>query len=128
LRQVVDNLLTNARVHTPAGAPIHVRLAAEDEWAVLEVADEGPGVPAEEADTIFERFHRIDRSRARSKGGVGLGLAIVRSLVEAHGGAVSYRPRAGGGSVFWVSLPLAPGARPASARAETASGERSLRD
>ena len=61
LRQVVDNLLTNARVHTPAATPIHVRVAAEGERVVLEVADEGPGVPAEEADKIFERFHRTDR-------------------------------------------------------------------
>src|SRR6266536_6224141 len=120
LRQVVDNLLTNARVHTPAGTPIQVRLAAEDGEVVLEVSDEGPGVPAEEADRIFERFHRIDRSRARSQGGVGLGLAIVRSVVEAHGGAVAHRPRPGGGSVFRVSLPLAPGARSAAARPETA--------
>ncbi len=71
LRQVVDNLLTNARVHTPAGTPIHVRLGAEDEQVVLEVADAGPGVPAEEADSIFERFYRTDRSRTRSQGGVG---------------------------------------------------------
>jgi two-component system OmpR family sensor kinase len=128
LRQVVDNLLTNARVHTPAGTPVHVRLASEDERAVLEVSDEGPGVPAEEADRIFERFHRIDRSRARSQGGVGLGLAIVRSVVETHGGTVVYRPRPGGGSVFQVSLPLAPGVRSPAARAETAWTERSLRE
>jgi two-component system, OmpR family, sensor kinase len=128
LRQVVDNLLTNARVHTPAGTPVHVRLASEDERAVLEVSDEGPGVPAEEADRIFERFHRIDRSRARSQGGVGLGLAIVRSVVETHGGTVVYRPRPGGGSVFQVSLPLAPGVRSPAARAKTAWTERSLRD
>src|ERR671931_755849 len=120
LRQVVDNLLTNDRVHTPAATPIHVRVAAEGERVVLEVADEGPGVPAEEAERIFERFHRIDRSRARSHGGVGLGLAIVRSVVEAHGGAVSYRRRPEGGSIFGVSLPPAPGARSARARAETA--------
>jgi two-component system, OmpR family, sensor kinase len=125
LRQVVDNLLTNARVHTPGGTLVHLRLTAEDGRAVLEVSDEGPGVPAEEADRIFERFHRIDRSRARSQGGVGLGLAIVRSVVEAHGGAVVYRPRPGGGSVFRVSLPLA---RPAVARAETSRAERSLCD
>jgi two-component system, OmpR family, sensor kinase len=110
LRQVVDNLLTNARVHTPAGTPIHVRLGVEDEQVVLEVADAGPGVPAEEADSIFERFYRTDRSRTRSQGGVGLGLAIVRSLVEAHGGTVAYRPRPGGGSVFRIVLPLAPAA------------------
>jgi two-component system OmpR family sensor kinase len=107
LRQVVDNLLTNARVHTPAATPVLVRLGAEDEEVVLEVADEGPGVPPDEADRIFERFHRTDRSRTRSQGGVGLGLAIVRSLVEAHGGAVGYRARQGGGSVFRVVLPLA---------------------
>jgi two-component system OmpR family sensor kinase len=107
LRQVVDNLLTNARVHTPAGTPIHVRLAAEDEGVVLEVADAGPGVPAAEAERIFERFYRTDGSRTRSQGGVGLGLAIVRSVVEAHGGAVGYRPRPGGGSVFRVVLPPA---------------------
>jgi two-component system OmpR family sensor kinase len=110
LRQVVDNLLRNARVHTPAGTPIHVRLAAEGEQVVLDVADEGPGVPAEEADRIFERFYRTDRARTRSRGGVGLGLPIVRSLVEAHGGAVGYRARPGGGSVFRVVLPLAPAA------------------
>jgi two-component system OmpR family sensor kinase len=126
LRQVVDNLLTNARVHTPAATPVHVRLASEDERAVLEVADEGPGVPAEEADRIFERFHRIDRSRARSQGGVGLGLAIVRSVVEAHGGAVDYRPRPGGGSVFRMSLPLAPAARSGDGSAEASSSERSV--
>jgi two-component system OmpR family sensor kinase len=107
LRQVVDNLLTNARVHTPAATPIDVRLAAEEEGVVLEVADAGPGVPAEDVDRIFERFYRTDQSRTRSQGGVGLGLAIVRSLVEAHGGAVAYSARPGGGSVFRVVLPLA---------------------
>jgi two-component system OmpR family sensor kinase len=116
LRQVVDNLLTNARVHTPARTPIDVRLAGEDAEAVLEVADAGPGVPAEEADKIFERFHRTDQSRTRSQGGVGLGLAIVRSLVEAYGGAIGYRPRPAGGSVFRVVLPLAPAADSADAR------------
>jgi two-component system, OmpR family, sensor kinase len=107
LRQVLDNLLTNARFHTPAGTSIHVRLAAENEGVVLEVSDAGPGVAAEEADRIFERFYRTDHSRTRSQGGVGLGLAIVRSVVEAHGGAVAYRPRPGGGSVFSVVLPPA---------------------
>jgi two-component system, OmpR family, sensor kinase len=121
LRQVVDNLLTNARVHTPARTPVHVRLAGADREVGLEVADEGPGVPAEEADRIFERFYRTDRSRTRSQGGVGLGLAIVRSLVEAHGGAVSYHARPGGGSVFRVALPLASAAGSAEARLETAT-------
>jgi two-component system OmpR family sensor kinase len=121
LRQVVDNLLTNARVHTPAETAINVRLAAEDEGVVLEVADAGPGVPAEEADRIFERFYRTDDSRTRSQGGVGLGLAIVSSVVEAHGGAVGYRARPGGGSVFRVVLPPAPAADAQDARPEAAS-------
>jgi len=120
LRHLVDNLLTNARVHTPAGTPVHVLLAAEDGEVVLEVADEGPGVPAEEADRIFERFYRTDRSRTRSQGGVGLGLAIVRSVVEAHRGAVGYRPGTRGGSVFRVVLPLGR----TDARAEPAPAER----
>jgi two-component system, OmpR family, sensor kinase len=119
LRQVVDNLLTNARMHTPPGTAIHVELTAADEQAVLEIADEGPGVPAEEVEKIFERFYRTDRSRTRSQGGVGLGLAIVRSLVEAHGGAVAYRPRPGGGSIFRVALPLASAADSGEARPET---------
>jgi two-component system OmpR family sensor kinase len=121
LRQVVDNLLGNARVHTPAGTPIHVRLATEDKQVVLEVADEGPGVPVEEADRIFERFYRTDRSRTRSQGGAGLGLAIVRSLVEAHTGAVAYRPRPGGGSVFRIVLPLAVAGRSGDVRPATAT-------
>jgi two-component system, OmpR family, sensor kinase len=111
-------------VHTPPGTAIHVRLAAADEQAVLEIADEGPGVPAEEVDRIFERFYRTDRSRARSQGGVGLGLAIVRSLVEAHGGAVAYRPRPGGGSIFSVALPLAPAAALADGPPGTVRAER----
>ena len=129
LRQVVDNLLTNARVHTPPGTPIDVRLAGEDAEAVLEVADEGPGVPAEEAEKIFERFHRTDQSRTRRQGGVGLGLAIVRSLVEAYGGAVEYHPRPGGGSVFRVVLPLASTEEPADARPKktTTPAEQTLR-
>ena len=121
LRQVVDNLLANARLHTPAGTPVDVRLAAQGEEVVLEVADAGPGVPPEEAEQIFERFYRTDRSRTRSQGGVGLGLAIVRSVVEAHAGRVSYRPRPGGGSVFRVVLPAASTAESADARSETAS-------
>jgi two-component system OmpR family sensor kinase len=127
IRQVVDNLLTNARVHTPAGTPVHVRLAAEDGKAVLEVADEGPGVPAEEADRIFERFYRTDRSRTRNQGGVGLGLAIVRSVVEAHGGAIGYHAHPGGGSVFHTVLPLAPAADSERAAPAEATAERPLR-
>ena len=107
LRQVVDNLLTNVRVHTPPKTLIYVSLGSDGDSVVLEVEDAGPGVPLADAERIFERFYRADRARTRSRGGVGLGLAIVRAIVEAHGGSVGYGPRPGGGSVFRVVLPRA---------------------
>jgi two-component system OmpR family sensor kinase len=125
LRHVIDNLLTNARVHTRPATPIEVRVAADNGQLVLEVADRGPGVPPEDAERIFERFYRTDRSRTRSQGGVGLGLAIVRSVVEAHGGAAAHRPRPGGGSIFRVCLPLVPAAGFADALTEPILAERS---
>jgi two-component system OmpR family sensor kinase len=89
LRQVIDNLLENARVHTPAGTPTHVRLHADDGGdAVLTIADEGPGMGADVSAQAFERFYRGDPARARSTGGAGLGLAIVAAIVESHGGNV----------------------------------------
>ena len=89
LRQVIDNLLENAQVHTPSGTPTHVALrTAEDGGAVLTVADEGPGMDPEVASKAFERFYRGDPARARSTGGAGLGLAIVAAIVESHGGGV----------------------------------------
>lgn len=107
LRQVADNLLANARTHTPAGAPVEVRVGLADGEGWLEVADRGPGVPAEEAERIFERFYRTDRSRSRSgsNGGAGLGLSIARSVTEAHAGRITYHERPGGGAIFRVTLP-----------------------
>jgi two-component system OmpR family sensor kinase len=127
LRQVVDNLLTNARVHTRPATPIEVRVGADNGQLVLEVADRGSGVPPEDAERIFERFYRTDRSRTRSQGGVGLGLAIVRSVIEAHGGSVAYRPRPGGGSIFRIVLPLATNADVRDGRPGTAPAERPIR-
>lgn len=105
LRQVVDNLLTNARQHTPAGTPVHVELANEDHRAVLVVRDEGPGIEPADAEKVFERFYRADTSRSRDHGGVGLGLSIVASVVEAHGGNARFHPAAGGGAEFRIDLP-----------------------
>jgi two-component system, OmpR family, sensor kinase len=105
LRQVVDNLLANTRAHTPPLTPVHVRVAATGRDALVEVADEGPGIPEDEVDRIFERFYRTDRSRSRAQGGVGLGLAIAHSIVAAHGGRLVYRMRPGGGAMFRVALP-----------------------
>jgi two-component system OmpR family sensor kinase len=107
LRQVLDNLLANARAHTPAGTPVSVELRRADGHATLTVADHGPGLTEEEAARVFERFYRVDTSRARASGGVGLGLSIVDAVVEAHGGTAAVRSTPGGGATFVISLPLA---------------------
>jgi two-component system OmpR family sensor kinase len=106
LRQVMANLLRNALVHTPAGAPIEVGLREEGEWAVIEVTDHGPGIPAAARGRIFERFHRADPERSRDQGGSGLGLSIVAGVVAAHGGRVTVADTVGGGATFQVELPL----------------------
>ncbi|HEV2590968.1 MAG TPA: HAMP domain-containing sensor histidine kinase [Gaiellaceae bacterium] len=107
LRQVVDNLLANVRAHTPAGASAAVELEIREGRAILTVEDTGPGVPEAEQERIFDRFTRIDPARARASGGAGLGLAVVRSIVAAHGGNVGYRGARRNGSIFTVTLPVA---------------------
>jgi signal transduction histidine kinase len=106
LRQVVDNLLSNVRAHTPAGTPVQVRVLRNGGDAVVEVEDSGPGLGAGEAEQVFERFHRGDPSRSRSSGGVGLGLSIVAAVAEAHGGSASASSAPGEGSTFRITLPL----------------------
>ena len=108
LRQALDNLLANVRAHTPAGSPVDVRLASADGHALLEVADQGPGLAPEDAERVFERFYRADPSRARTSGGVGLGLSIVAAIVRAHEGRVRVDTAAGRGTTFSIELPLSP--------------------
>jgi two-component system OmpR family sensor kinase len=105
LRQVLANLLNNALTHTPPDADITVRLTPTDDEVLLEVADNGPGLPPEEAERVFERFYRTDTSRARTSGGTGLGLSIVQALVAAHNGTVSVESTEGEGTTFIVRLP-----------------------
>ncbi|MGA9376699.1 MAG: sensor histidine kinase [Mycobacterium sp.] len=105
LRQVFSNLMSNAVQHTPSAARITVRVGTDAANAVLEVCDEGPGMNAEDAQRVFERFYRADSSRTRASGGFGLGLSIVDSLVDAHGGTVSVDTAPGHGCRFRVSLP-----------------------
>ncbi|MFI6254064.1 sensor histidine kinase [Streptomyces sp. NPDC051016] len=113
LRQVVSNLVGNAVTHTPAGSPIRIGVGTTDGHAVLEVADQGPGMTEEQAERAFERFYRADSSRSRSSGaGAGLGLSIVRSLVTAHHGRVELTTRPGRGTTFRVLLPPAPNRHP----------------
>ncbi|MFB9659820.1 sensor histidine kinase [Glycomyces mayteni] len=107
LRQVLVNLLTNARVHTPAGTAIDVSVKAEDGWAVVRIADHGPGIPAEHRQKVFDRFYRADPSRSRATGGSGLGLSIVSSIVAAHGGLIKLDSEEGRGTAIEVRLPVA---------------------
>src|SRR4051794_40234737 len=106
LRRVMDNLLGNVRSHTPPGTPAHGRVTAPDGSAVIEVADEGPGLPPGEAESLFRRFYRADASRSRDGGGVGLGLSIVAAIAQAHDGSVSASAGPAGGAVFRITLPL----------------------
>lgn len=106
LRRVLDNLLGNARKFTPAGGRISLRLTQEDENLVLVVADTGIGIPEDQLDRIFERFYQVDGSMSRRYGGAGLGLALVKEIVEAHGGTVFVESEVGRGSAFTVILPI----------------------
>jgi two-component system OmpR family sensor kinase len=106
LHQVLANLLANVRAHTPEGTTATTRLRAEDGWAELEVADEGPGIPGELLDEVFDRFARGDSSRSRKNGSTGLGLSIVQAVVTGHGGTVTVASRPGR-TVFTVRLPHA---------------------
>ncbi len=105
LRQIFDNLLTNARTHTPPGTPISVSATREARDVTVTVADRGPGIAPEDQMRVFERFWRSDPSRTRSTGGTGLGLAIVASLVRALGGSVSLQSEPGQVAAFTVRLP-----------------------
>lgn len=121
LYEVVSNLLTNARVHTPEGTRVTVELRVDREagrpHAVLTVADDGPGIPEELQPVLFERFARGDSSRSRHTGSTGLGLAIVRAVVEAQGGEVGVESEPGS-TRFTVRLPLHESADPPAAAVE----------
>ncbi|WP_338694555.1 HAMP domain-containing sensor histidine kinase [Streptomyces sp. Q6] len=107
LHQLLANLLGNARLHTPPGTQVTAGLAPGTDEVLLTVTDDGPGIPAELRDTVFERFVHGEGRRTEG-GGTGLGLSIVAAVVEAHGGSVSVTGEAGG-TTFTVRLPRAPG-------------------
>jgi signal transduction histidine kinase len=106
LRQVLTNLLDNAIKYSYSGSAISVRVSlAGDDTVAIEVEDDGPGIPAEHRDKVFERFYRIDNGRSRDTGGAGLGLAIAKWGAEAHGGRLELFCPAGPGCTFRLVLP-----------------------
>lgn len=105
LRQVAHNLITNALKHTPDGGEVQVQVGYAGSFGVLSIGDSGPGVPDAELPRIFERYYRAEDSRSRDGGGSGLGLTIVRALVEAHGGTVQARRTHLGGLEVEVRIP-----------------------
>ncbi|MGI8678429.1 MAG: sensor histidine kinase [Jatrophihabitans sp.] len=105
LLRVVRNLVANAAVHTQLDRPIRVHSHAEQDGVTIQVIDGGPGLPADEAAHVFERFWRADKARTRARGGSGLGLSIVASIVRSHGGSVRFDSSVEGGSTVTVRLP-----------------------
>jgi signal transduction histidine kinase len=111
VHQVLFNLLDNAVRFTPSGGSVTVSADRHDGSVEVRVADTGVGIPAEHLPRLFERFYRADPSRSREDGGTGIGLAIARSVVEAHGGHINAQSEPGVGSVFTFDLPVAPAAK-----------------
>ena len=109
ISQVVGNLLENAIVNTPEGGAVAVGAAHEGEAVAVSVSDTGPGIGAEDLERVFDRFYRVDPSRARATGGAGLGLTIARQLVEAHGGSIRVESEVGQGATFTFFLPVRQG-------------------
>ncbi|MDG5808646.1 HAMP domain-containing sensor histidine kinase [Streptomyces ossamyceticus] len=104
VRQVLDNLLTNAAVHTPAGTKVQLEVCVDSGMAEVRVTDSGPGIPVDDQERVFDRFYRVDKARSRDRGGSGLGLAVAHSLLRAHGGTLTLTS-APGATTFTVRLP-----------------------
>ena len=105
ITQVLRNLVRNAVTHTKPGDRVLVAARARDSRVEITVSDTGPGIPPDQLEQIFERFHRLDGGRSRETGGSGLGLAIARAIVEAHGGSIQAESPPGQGATFRLELP-----------------------
>ena len=105
LTEVIYNITDNAIKYTDSGGEVTVGVSATGENVTVKIADNGPGIPDSEKDKIFERFYRLDDSRARDTGGTGLGLAIAREAVLMHGGKIEVISSFGKGTTFLVIIP-----------------------
>jgi two-component system phosphate regulon sensor histidine kinase PhoR len=105
LHDALRNLVANASTYAPEHSRIEIEARPAGDSVAISVADDGPGIPEEDRTRVFERFYRVDKSRARDPGGTGLGLAIVKHLVELHGGRVHVENRTTGGARFTIELP-----------------------
>lgn len=106
LGQVLTNLLTNAITYNQPGGEVRLSLAMQNGLVLITVADTGPGISEEAAPHVFKRFYRADKARAHTPGNAGLGLAICKSIIEAHGGMISFTTQPGQGTQFTVQLPV----------------------
>jgi len=117
LEQVLQNLAANALRHTPSGGRIDLEARPGQQGAlVITVTDTGEGIPAEHLGSIFDRFYKVDSARGAGGGGSGLGLSIVKTTVERHGGRITVESRPGHGSTFKIELPTSADADGAAAR------------
>ncbi|MFI6249821.1 sensor histidine kinase [Streptomyces sp. NPDC051016] len=105
IRQVLDNLLTNAAVHTPTGTPVSISVTVTPDSASVSVGDRGPGIPPADRAQVFDRFYRVDKARSRDRGGSGLGLSVARALLQAHGGTITLTDAPEHTTVFTLTLP-----------------------
>ncbi|MED0679573.1 ATP-binding protein [Aneurinibacillus thermoaerophilus] len=108
LEQVLTNLIDNAIRHTGQGGRVTLRTFMQDEMYIIEVADTGSGIPADDLPFVFERFYKADKARTRGRAGTGLGLSIVKNIVEGHHGTIAVRSKLGEGTTFSIQLPIQP--------------------
>ncbi|MBL0701957.1 MAG: ATP-binding protein, partial [Desulfosarcina sp.] len=105
LEQALVNLIDNAVKYSPEGGKIFIQTDRTENEILINVKDNGPGIPEKHLSRLFERFYRVDKARSRSLGGTGLGLAIVKHIIQAHGGRVTAKSAPGKGSTFTIHLP-----------------------